>query len=155
MVKVWNDKNHGNKRTESVEVQLLRDDIIYETVILSKKNNWRHIWNDLSDLYTWQVVEKTVPNGYTVSVNKEGITYTLTNTYKDTDSQSSRVRERTPDVPGSENPEDSDNVSEKEKDEKLPQTGQLWWPVPVMTFIGMTLFVFGWIRYRKYGERDE
>lgn len=28
---------------------------------------------------------------------------------------------------------------------KLPQTGQLWWPVPVMGVSGVLLLVFGWI----------
>ena len=26
----------------------------------------------------------------------------------------------------------------------LPQTGQLWWPVPVLLIVGMTCFVIGW-----------
>ena len=28
--------------------------------------------------------------------------------------------------------------------DKLPQTGQLWWPVPVLGFAGLVLFSFGW-----------
>lgn len=33
---------------------------------------------------------------------------------------------------------------------KLPQTGQLNWPIPVMVISGMTLFVIGWVlRFRK------
>lgn len=28
---------------------------------------------------------------------------------------------------------------------KLPQTGQLWWPVPVLTFAGLVLFAGGWL----------
>lgn len=28
---------------------------------------------------------------------------------------------------------------------KLPQTGQLTWPIPVMTSAGLALFIFGWI----------
>lgn len=29
---------------------------------------------------------------------------------------------------------------------KLPQTGQLWWPVPVMAMLGLLLIAFGWKR---------
>ncbi|MDY2814374.1 MAG: LPXTG cell wall anchor domain-containing protein [Dorea sp.] len=31
---------------------------------------------------------------------------------------------------------------------KLPQTGQLNWPVPVMAMSGMLLFMIGWSMYR-------
>lgn len=34
---------------------------------------------------------------------------------------------------------------------KLPQTGQLWWPVPVMTACGILCFSFGW--WNCYGRR--
>ncbi len=29
---------------------------------------------------------------------------------------------------------------------KLPQTGQLWWPVPILAFGGIILFAYGWKR---------
>ena len=32
---------------------------------------------------------------------------------------------------------------------KLPQTGQLWWPVPVLTAAGMLLIVVGLVRRRE------
>lgn len=41
----------------------------------------------------------------------------------------------------------------KPNDSKLPQTGQLNWPVPLMTMGGLTLFVFGW--YLCFGGRRE
>lgn len=34
-------------------------------------------------------------------------------------------------------------------DEKLPQTGQLWWPVYLLTAAGLTLFFYGWLRRRS------
>lgn len=41
-------------------------------------------------------------------------------------------------------------------DTKLPQTGQLNWPVPVMAVLGMFLFVVGWaMRYGKKRKPDE
>lgn len=35
---------------------------------------------------------------------------------------------------------------------KLPQTGQLWWPVPVLALAGMLFVSFGWYRRRGFGE---
>lgn len=37
---------------------------------------------------------------------------------------------------------------------KLPQTGQLWWPVPILTLAGMSSMLLGWYRRRCYGESD-
>lgn len=35
----------------------------------------------------------------------------------------------------------------------LPQTGVLWWPVPVLSFAGLLMILLGMIRRR--GEEDE
>ena len=37
----------------------------------------------------------------------------------------------------------------------LPQTGMLWWPVPVLTICGLVLFMLGWGEYQKYGDANE
>jgi len=59
-----------------------------------------------------------------------------------------------PDSPGPSNPPESSNPPETIPPitplGKLPQTGQLNWPIPVMTVIGLTLFAFGWsLRFTK------
>jgi len=38
------------------------------------------------------------------------------------------------------------------KEPELPQTGQLWWPVPVMPVAGLTLFALGW--YLCFGKKS-
>ena len=35
----------------------------------------------------------------------------------------------------------------------LPQTGLLWWPVPLLAALGMALFVMGWLR-RRHDEEE-
>ena len=37
---------------------------------------------------------------------------------------------------------------------KLPQTGQLWWPVPVLACCGLGCIVVGLIRKRRAGDED-
>lgn len=37
----------------------------------------------------------------------------------------------------------------------IPQTGQLWWPVPVMAGVGLVLVALGWARHRKSDEDEE
>lgn len=184
VLKVWVDDE--SQRPDSIEIQILRDNEVYNTVELNAQNNWRYTWDSLSSDYTWQIVEKEVPAGYTVSTSNEGITYVVTNTYKtENESQS----ENSEDTPNSSNSEGGDNDTSEssgggssggtnnngggsiptvpgvprvtgstdnnsgsgtaETSAKLPQTGQLMWPIPFMIIMGMMLFVFGWIRHRS------
>ena len=32
----------------------------------------------------------------------------------------------------------------------LPQTGQLWWPVPLLACGGLVLLILGWLRKERY-----
>ena len=56
--------------------------------------------------------------------------------------------EREPDPTKPETTEDG-----KKPGEKLPQTGQLNWPVPVLTVVGLCLFAFGWML--RFGRKKE
>lgn len=65
-------------------VQLLRDGEVYDTVTLSSDNNWRYTWPELSADHHWQVVEHRTPEDYTVLIEREGITFVMTNTHSRT-----------------------------------------------------------------------
>ena len=41
----------------------------------------------------------------------------------------------------------------EDKDEKLPQTGQLNWPIPVLAASGLIIFVLGW--YLRFGRKKD
>ena len=73
-------------------------------------------------------IEKELKN-YSVEVSKEGITFVVTNTYVD-------------DVPEEQNPTNTPKPT-------LPQTGQLWWPVPVLLCAGLLLLIVGLVRSRR------
>jgi hypothetical protein len=52
------------------------------------------------------------------------------------------------------NPTDSDNPnSSTSAKENLPQTGQLWWPIPVFLICGLTLFMMGVKANEKNNEQ--
>lgn len=80
VLKVWDDKGMESQRPEEITVQLLRGETVTSTVKLNAANNWRYEWTDLSPVYTWTIVEKDVPVGYTVKGEQQGVTYTITNT---------------------------------------------------------------------------
>ena len=50
-----------------------------------------------------------------------------------------------PGNPGSKNPSTSTTSTSGKSQSKLPQTGQLNWPVPVLAVLGMGLFSAGWM----------
>lgn len=76
--KVW-EASEGVIHPESVEAVLYRDGEEFATVTLSAENDWTYIWTGLTDEYTWNVDEKTVPEGYTKNVTGEGYDFTITN----------------------------------------------------------------------------
>lgn len=185
VIKVWEDEGHGEDRPAKVKVQLLKDGKVYDTVGLSAANNWRYTWTGLSDRYQWQVVEEEVPDHYGVSVTQEGITFVVTNIYieepevpegpspspepSDEPGQPTPAPTPTPgiieepEVPGGPatpstpgNPSTPGTPSNPgEPGEEVPQTGQLWWPVPILAVSGMALFLLGWARQRKWSGGHE
>ena len=120
--KVWRDDGNEEKRPEDITVQLLENGNVVDTVVLSQKNNWEYTWNNLDGSSKWQIAEDGVPDGYTVTTTQEGNIFVLTNTY-----------------PGKQPP-------------TLPQTGMLWWPVPLLACSGLLLIVTGLVVRRR--QRD-
>lgn len=118
VLKVWK-KDNKKSRPKSLEVCLLRSDgIVVDKVVLNSDNQWSTTWDNLSTLYTYRVMETSVPSGYKESCTREKDTIILTNTGDFTDKV-------------------------EKKDEVLPNSGQLWWPVPVLLFVGLVLFGLG------------
>lgn len=164
VLKVWDDDGYETQRPEQIVVQLLRNGKVYRTAALNAENNWRYTWYNLDAGYDWQLVEETVPEGYTVSVSQDGITFVVTNTCQP-DSPDNPDNPDNPDQPENPGSPDSPDVPEGPASKppttpdgpkpSLPQTGALWWPVPVLAGSGMLLFTLGWVRAQKRGREDE
>lgn len=167
VLKVWRDDGNEEKRPEQIVVQLLRDGEVYDTVTLSSNNNWRYTWPELSADHHWQVVEHRTPEDYTVLIEREGITFVMTNTHQ----------QDIPDTPPGDNtppeefiPDDpppqgglfppveeeilDDPVPRSPGQAILPQTGVLWWPVPLLACSGLLLFLAGWGKRRNYEQHQ-
>ena len=130
VIKLWEDSCHPEKRPETVTIQLYRDgQPCGDAVKLPEDGRWSHTWEDLDVNHKWTVVEETV-SGYKSEVAAEGTTFVVTNTLS---------HSATSTTPG--------------KPSKLPQTGQLWWPVPLLLWAGVLCLVIGLIRRR--GSRYE
>ena len=137
VLKVWNDAGRESERPKSITIQLLKNGELYNTVILSERNSWRYSWDALPKYdknglpIVWRVVELT-PEGYTVSITQEAGTFLVTNTLKQPP--------ETPPVTPPVNPPGQ---------KTLPQTGALWWPVPILAAAGLLLIAAGAGKKRK------
>jgi hypothetical protein len=85
VLKLWRGDENRNVRPESIEVEIFCNGISYETVILSEDNHWSYTWSAKDDGSSWTVIERNVPEGYTMTVEERKSTFVLTNTWTSTD----------------------------------------------------------------------
>lgn len=80
VVKLWKDAGNEAGRPERVEVDILKNGVVQETVALHAENNWTYAWTAPEGEDAWTVVEKNVPEGYSVVMTASGTAFTITNT---------------------------------------------------------------------------
>lgn len=138
---LWDDLDYES-RPKSLKVCLVKDNEIVDTVVLSQENNWRYTWDNLSTKYSWNIVENIDENSkdefyirYSSISETEGSTIVITKKYRENKPEEPKVPEK-PTEP-----------------EKLPATGVLWWPVPILIVIGTVFVVCGLIKCK--GEKNE
>lgn len=83
VVKQWKDKKSISKRSESVDVDIYKDNQLFESVILDAFNNWTYEWTHVGDGSQWNVVERNVDENYKVSIYKDDDVFVITNTLID------------------------------------------------------------------------
>lgn len=173
VVKAWDDAGYESYRPETVEVELLRDGVVYRTARLTRENNWRYIWEDLESGHLWQTVEKDPKDLYTVTSTHDGNSFLITNklitppkepedpgrgpggggrrpTGGSSGGPGTEVTTITDgDVPLSyfdlpDDPFPTTNIFDEDVPlASLPQTGMLWWPVPFLLCAGLFLVCLG------------
>lgn len=170
------------KHPDSIEVTLLKDGMVMQTVILSAENNWYYRWDDLDKNHSWNVVESKVPQGYTVSYSISQMTVIITNSEGTTQEETTTNPDETTTGDDTTSPDDTtapdettnpeettggssdddkttkptgtDENESTTKPEELIDTGQLNWPVPVFSVAGLLLFSIGWAML-NIGKKEE
>ena len=119
--KLWQDRGYERFRPAALRVALVKgvDKKIVDTVVLSENNQWHYVWEDLPGGYQWSVAEDIQGLPYRGNIERVPGGFRIVNTYAP------------PIGP------------------ILPQTGLLWWPIPVLAAAGVLLFVLGWKKLRK------
>ncbi len=171
VLKIWRDEGHELERPHSVTAQLLKDGVVVDSVTLSAANGWGHTWEDLDSSSQWLVTEQTdAGSDYTVEIAREGATLVMVNTAT-TDIPDDPVPESPNDPDEPDNPDEPDEPDKPKSPEEpeepeepdgdldipdedvplafLPQTGQLWWPVPLLLCGGLLMIVIGLLRRRE------
>lgn len=84
VTKVWNKANSNISSSinlpKEIEIELSKNGEVIDTVKLNSANNWEYIWKDLEKSDMYNVREVNVPKGYTVTYQKEGNLFIVTNT---------------------------------------------------------------------------
>ena len=100
--KVWEDNGNQESRPKEILVQLLENSRVSGHRSPKRGEPLAVYMGEFKGQFQMAVAEAKTPEGYTVSVAQEGSTFIMTNTCP------------------------SDTPS------RLPQTGMLWWPVPLL-----------------------
>ena len=158
VLKRWDDSGDAAQRPDRLTMYLFGSGRLYDTVALSAANSWRWHWDSLPEYdesglpIDWQVVEEPVP-GYTVSVTREGVTFVVTNTPSSVPDSPDAPEPSLPDAPSTPDAPDDGGAQDGGGSSRLPQTGLLWWPVPVLTLLGLLcLFLGALSRRRERGD---
>lgn len=135
--KVWKDDTGKGieDHPDSIKVQLMagtdgKFEALGDPVVLNADNGWKYTWKDLTADKEYKVSEVDVPQGYTCTIDDSSKKNTTVITNK----------KNTPPTP-------------PKKDKKLPQTGQLWWPVPVIAAAGLLCILIGVRKGRGRNDR--
>ena len=77
--KVWNTDESASA-TDSVTVQLKKDDIVIATAVLNEQNQWQIVYTDMPESDAYSIVEVDVPKGFVATYSQNGYIFTVTNT---------------------------------------------------------------------------
>lgn len=84
VIKLWKGDSGANDRPKSIEIEIYRDGELFTIVALSEENLWMYSWDAEQDGAVWQVCERNVPIGYTMTLEQREATFVVTNTRNET-----------------------------------------------------------------------
>lgn len=144
VVKLWKGDEGQNLRPRSVEVELFRDGVGWKTVTLSEDNHWSYSWTAEADSARWMAVERNIPEGYAMTVEKSGTAFVLTNTL---------IPENPDDPDDPDNPDNPDDPDDPDTPPAPPpptgDTSNILFYMVLMYLSGVVLIILGITGKRK------
>lgn len=83
VIKLWKDSGASGGRPASVKIDILENGGLYKSIELGTHNNWSYSWETTNKRSAWTVVEREVPENYSVSITRNGAVFTVVNTIED------------------------------------------------------------------------
>lgn len=134
--KIWlTEDGQQAEAIEPITVEIYCNNEIYETVTLSDENDWTYTWEGEST-DEWRVKEINIPANCNVVYDSNETQFAIVNTIN-----SSIVTTATTTITTTTTA--TVTTTTKPDDEKIPQTGQLWWPVPLLGLMGIVCSAVG------------
>ena len=140
ILKLWKDEGHSEQRPDSITVDILKSGETQETILLNASNNWTYSFTCTDGNDDWSVVERNVPEGYSVTVTEKETSFVVMNTWEEPLGD--------PEIPvepdGSEDPDEPEQPTDIPSTK--PQTGdiaplKLW--MTTFCLSGLVLIVLG------------
>lgn len=123
--KIWKDNKTFH---EDLQVEIYKNAELFKTVTLSEENQWTYKWK-ANEAASWRVKEVEVPKDYSVVYESSNGKHVIENTFNGI----GEIIETKP----------APTTAPLPPEPKLPQTGQLWWPVVLMGCSGVILIIVG------------
>ena len=153
--KIWeNDEQFPTDRAEEINVDIYCNSVLKETVTLSEKNDWTYNWTAQPG-DTWRVLESDIPANYTVAYRSNNSQYVIINTHDSSVITTTTAPVTTSGSKITSTTAKATSTTTGKTGGKLPQTGQLWWPVPVLALGGMIFVGIGFCLISRSKKEDD
>ena len=177
--KVWVDKEEGDiNRPVYVTVDLYKDGTLMDTVTLNEETNWQYKWEELDPEAEWRVVEREIPVKYDVLIDYNSTQYLIKNTYNPnritgngegtlttsattsnlttTNTNTTTTTATTAALMSTDKKSTlpSSTTAPATSEPKLPQTGQLWWPILPLSAGGIILIIAGLLIPKRKNDEE-
>lgn len=144
----WRDEDGEDIVDASpIKVEIYKNNELFDTVILDKTNNWTHSWKGTQD-DEWRVKEIEIPDNITVVYDSNERQFVVVNTPSSeeppvTTTTTITSSDDTTTTTTTTTAKATSTTTKKKIDNKIPQTGQLWWPVPLLGLLGIISIAIG------------
>lgn len=141
--KIWRTEDEQPVETTTpITVEIYCNNELYETITLSDENDWTYEWEGESD-DEWRVKEVNIPDNCTVVYDSNETQFAIVNTVSPPIVTTTTTITTTNKTETTTTTKAIVTTTKKPNDEKIPQTGQLWWPVPLLGLMGIICIAVG------------
>jgi hypothetical protein len=83
VTKLWQDAEHQQDRPEEVLIDIYKNGVLWDSQLLNAEKDWSYNWYIFEENQDkWTVVERSVTDMYTVTIQQNGSCFLIINTHK-------------------------------------------------------------------------